>query len=64
MAVSLCYLCDFGGIAGSDMSMGHIFLQGVLAAIALAGGGATDRGVQARKRCDRGAQPRNRIDTW
>ena len=48
VAVSLCYLCDFGGRAGSDMSMGHIFLQGVLAAITLAGGGARDRGAQAR----------------
>ena len=45
------------------MSMGHIFLQGVLAAITLVGGGATDRGVQAKKNGDRGAQARNRIDT-
>ena len=38
----------FGVRAGSDMSVGHIFLQGMLATITLAGGGGRDRGAQAR----------------
>ena len=57
MQESLCTLCvlsGFDGRAGSEMSKGHIFPQGMLAAITLIGGGAGDGGARARARCDLG----------
>ena len=44
----------FGGRAGSDMSMSHIFPHGVLAGITLVGGGAGDEGARSRARCELG----------
>ena len=44
----------FGGRAGSDINTGHIFLQRVLAAITLMGGGAGDGGARAGVRCEAG----------
>ena len=51
---SLCVPSGFVGRAVSDMSMSHIFPQGVLAAITLVGGGAGDRRASARARCEPG----------
>ena len=39
---SLCVPSGFVWRAGSDISMNHVFPQGMLAAIALVGGGAGD----------------------
>ena len=44
----------FGGRAGSDVSMSHIFPQGVLSAITLVGGWAGDGGARTRANCDPG----------
>ena len=44
----------FGGRAGFGVDASHIFPQGVLAAIILAGGGAVDRGARAEDRCEAG----------
>ena len=40
--------------AGSKVSMGHIFPQGVLAALTLVGDGAEDGDARARAMCDLG----------
>lgn len=45
---------DFGGRAGSQLSISCIFLQWVLAPISLVGGGARDGGVRSRARCELG----------
>ena len=42
----MCVLSGFGGRAGSELSVGHIFPQGVLAAITLVRGRAGDRGLE------------------
>ena len=57
VGMSICspYLpSGFGGRAGSDVSMSHIFPQGVLAAITLVGGGAGYGGAKARASCELG----------
>ena len=51
---SLHVSSGFGGRAGSDMSMGHIFPHGVLAGVTLVGGGAGDGGATCRARCELG----------
>lgn len=45
---SLCVPSGFGQSAGSDISMNHVFPQGLLAAITLVGGGARDGRSRAR----------------
>ena len=57
IAAFLCSLHvpnDFGGRAGSQLSISCILLQGVLAPISLVGGGAWGRGVRSRARCELG----------
>lgn len=44
----------FAGRAGSDLSLRHVFLQGVLAALTLVGSGTGDGGARAGARCDSG----------
>ena len=44
----------FGRRAGFDVDASHVFPQGVLAAIALVGGGAGDGGASAGARCEIG----------
>ena len=44
---------DFGGSSVSEVSMDHIFPQGMLAAITLVGGGPRD-GARARATCELG----------
>ena len=43
-----------GGRAGSDISIGHVFSQCVLAAITLVGGRGRVGGARARARCKLG----------
>ena len=50
----LCVPSGFDGRTGSEVSMDHIFFQGVLAAITLIGGGAGDGVVRAGARCEPG----------
>ena len=49
---SLCVPRDFRVRPGSEMSMSHVFPQGVLAAITLVGGGTGDREAGARAMCE------------
>ena len=44
----------FGGRAGFDVDISHVFLQGVLAAITFVGDGAEDGGAVAGSRCEVG----------
>ena len=44
----------FGGRSEYELSMGHVSLQGVLAAAALVGGRAGVAGARARVRCKQG----------
>ena len=44
----------FGGRAGFDVNASHIFPEGVLAAIPLAGGRAGEGGARAGARCEPG----------
>lgn len=55
MGVSLYSLCvpgAFDARAGFYVIRSHIFLQGMLAAFALVGGGARDGEARARTRCE------------
>lgn len=51
---SLCVPIGFGRKARSKVNTGHVFSQGVLAAITLVEGGAGDAGGKARFRCELG----------
>ena len=51
---SVCVPSGFGGRAGSEVSMGHIFPWGVLAATTLLDDMAGDGGVRVRARCEPG----------
>ena len=42
----------FVGRDGSEVNVGHVFPQGVLAVITLLGGGAGDGGARSRARCE------------
>ena len=58
VGVSLCSLLHvpggFSERASSEMSRGHIFPGGVLAAITLVGGRAGDGGARAKAKCELG----------
>ena len=49
---SLCVPSDFRVRPGSEMSMSHVFPQGVLATITLVGGGTGAREAGARAMCE------------
>ena len=50
--MQLCVPSGFDRRTGSEVSMDHIFFQGVLAAITLVGGGAGDGVVRASAGCE------------
>lgn len=52
--MQLCVPSGFDRRTGSEVSMDHIFFQGVLAAITLVGGGAGDGVVRASAWCEPG----------
>lgn len=41
-------LCGFDGSAGSEMTMGHVFIWSVMAAVPFVGGGGRDEGSRAK----------------
>lgn len=48
MEAPLYSLRGFDGRAGSETTMGHVFIWGVMAAVTFVGGGGRDEGARAK----------------
>ena len=50
MEAPLYSLCGFDGSAGSEMTMGHVFIWSVMAAVPFVGGGVEMKGLEQKPR--------------